>query len=381
MEGIVLNNLGVAYERLGQKVLALDYYQQSQKVYEETGNEPRAAEEETNAAGLLIDYGSNQPEALRRLLNARAMFQKLGNVEFELLAMEFEAASALHAGRHQEARRQLLAALSIARDRKYSNRVNSMTVKLAESFFSTSEYDEARKRLEEITSSNAGRDDAEAAVALGRVYVRLGDFDTARKRLESALAAIEAKQQLSVLPGVHLALGELEYESGKSSNARTHFEKAASFWTDDLPDAASVEAACDQEAIDPQVGNGPTSVMKSVEQARRMGRLASEAVCRLVQARIDVRRQQYANAIKALDVIPTDDNRTIGAELEARIRFWRSIALAAQPNVGSAESEAARARSLAKRLQASLPESYRQGFASRLEIRRILEENGVRVRP
>src|SRR5262249_13725237 len=158
-----------------------------------------AAEEEANTAGLLIDYGSNQAEALRRLQNIRATFQKLGNVEFDIVAREFEAASALHNGQHGDARRQLLAALNIAKDRKYNSRVNSMTVRLAESFFVTGEYEEARKRLEEVAASEAGRDDAEAAVGLGKVYVRLGDFHTARKHLDRALAAIESGQQLAVL--------------------------------------------------------------------------------------------------------------------------------------------------------------------------------------
>ncbi|PWT79583.1 MAG: hypothetical protein C5B57_13740 [Blastocatellia bacterium] len=378
MEGIVLNNLGVVSERLGDKVRALKYYEQSRDVYEDTGNEAHAAEEEANTAGLLIDYGSNQADTLRRLQNARATFKKLGNVEFEILTMEFEASSALHTGWHEDARRQLLAALNIAKDRKYNNRVNSMTIKLAESFFLTSEYEEARKRLEEVAASAAGRDDAEAAVGLGRVYVRLGDFTTARKHLDRALEAIDSKQQLAVLPGAHLALGELEYESGRMPIAQTHFKKAASLWTDNLPDVASVEATCYQAAIDGPEGNPATAVMKGVEQARRMGRLASEAVCRLAGARIDIRRQQYANALSSLNGIPAEKNRTVGSELEARVHYWRSLALAGQSSLESAESEAAAARTLAKQLQASLPETYRQSFASRIEIRRVLESAPVR---
>src|SRR5262249_1862422 len=228
-------------------------------------------------------------------------------------------------------------------------------------------------------ASEAGRDDAEAAVGLGKVYVRLGDFHTARKHLDRALAAIESGQQLAVLPAAHLALGELEYESGRMPDAQMHFEKAASLWTDDLPDVASVEATCYQVGIDaPQGSRVTAAVMKGIEQARRMGRLASEATCRLIEARIEIRSRQYANAVSALNVIPPEKDRTLGTELEARVHYWRSVALAAQPSLGSGESEAAAARALVKQLQASLPEAYRQSFGSRLEIRRLLEQETVR---
>ncbi len=139
-EGTVLNNLGVTHERLGQRTKALEYYQQSRDVYQDSGNEADAAEQEVNAAGLLIDYGTNQTEALRRLANARAAVQKLGNVQFDVITREFEATSAMHAGRHEEARRQLVAASNIAKDRGYSNRNVSLALRFAESYFATSEY-------------------------------------------------------------------------------------------------------------------------------------------------------------------------------------------------------------------------------------------------
>src|SRR5262249_25018966 len=66
IEASVQINLGVAYERLGQRIKALEYYQRSHDVYEESGNELLAAQQEANTAQLLVDFGTNQADALRR---------------------------------------------------------------------------------------------------------------------------------------------------------------------------------------------------------------------------------------------------------------------------------------------------------------------------
>ena len=379
-EGVVLNNLGVTYERLAERVKALEFYQQSRDVYRDNGDESHAAEQEANAASLLVDYGSDQPGALLRLNNAHATFRKLGHVEFDVIATEYEAASALHAGRHADARRQLQVALSTANDRHYGNRAVSLTLKLAESYLATGEYDEARARLEAATASDAGHDDPEAAVMLGRVYVRLGEFAAARMRLEPALTAIRTSGQLSILPAAHLALAEVESESGKVGDARANFEKAGLTGTDELPDAASVEARCHQGSIDAIDRHAPKAravVTASIDRASKMGRLYTEAQCRLQLARIDFAGKQFAQVLAALNALPLEGDRTVGPELEAQIHYWRSRALSEQGHRGDAESEAKQALTLVRALQQSLPPRYRPGFASRREIRRLLEDNPV----
>jgi tetratricopeptide (TPR) repeat protein len=372
MEGIMLNNLGLAHERLAERTQALEYYQQSREVYQDNGDDATAAQQEANAAALLIDYGSNTPEALRRLTNARATFEKLGNVEFQVIAMELEATIALRAGRHQEARRELVKASNIAKDRGYSNSNLSMTLRFAESYFATSEYEEARRRLEEAATSDVGRNDSGVTIALGRVYVRLGDFDAARRRLERGLTAIEMGGQLALLPAAHLALGELEYELGDTRDARTHFEKAGALWTDDLPDPASVEARCYQGVID---SRSPTStipvVEKSIERARRMGRLFVEAACRLQLAQIQLRLLRPSEALATLEPIPQEDDGKIGRELPAQTHYWRSRALAAQQNP-DANSENNQARKLVREVQTSLPVAYQATFAARQSIRPLI---------
>jgi tetratricopeptide (TPR) repeat protein len=377
IEGNALMNLGVTFELLGQRSRVLAYYQEARDFYERNGDAPRAAEQEANAATLLIDYGTDPSAALRRLLNARATFQKLGNVDFQVITIEMEGASALHAGRHEEARRELRAALTLAKERQRGNRVVFVSLRLAESYFMTAEYEAARSLLEEVASTPAGRGELAIPIALGRIYARLGDLDGARERLVRTLTAIEASGQLWLAPPAQTALGELESESGNIREARGHFAKAAAYWTDDLPHAASVEARCHRAALDPQDVAAPATIAASIEQARKMGRLFSEALCRLQQARAYFSRQQHAEAMATLNEVPLEGERTVGKEVQAHVHYWRSRVMAARGDPKTAEVEAAQARKLVMEIQASLPASYLNGFAARAGIRQVTEWNPV----
>ena len=183
-------------------IQALDYYQQSQQLYQQNGDDRRAAEQEANVASLLIDFGSNQAEALRRLNNARASFRTLGHMEGEVFTREAEAANNLHQGKHDDARQQLRAAISMAKERGLGRSVMSMTAKLADSDIETGEYQEARVRLEEAGATGMAREDLEMAIALGRVHGHLGDLDDARERLRRALASVESSGLMALVPSV-----------------------------------------------------------------------------------------------------------------------------------------------------------------------------------
>lgn len=374
IEGLMLMNLGVIHEGLGERAQVLKYFQQGRDFYQQIGDERRAAEQEVNTANLLVSYGGDQNEARRRLANARATLQKLGHVEFELLAMQSEAASHRNAGRHAEALRQLHEALSLAKERQLSQKIVSVTVDIADSHLLLNEYEAARARLEEIAATDAGREDQDTRVALGRVHVRLGDFGAARGHLEQALAAVKTSGQMRLAPIAHASLGELAYESGKLQEARGHFEQAAAFWTEDLPDPASVEARCYQGLVDSLTGKVPVRglVEASVEQAKKMGRLYLEVKCRVILARIQIGARRYDDAIAALKDIPTEGERTIGPELRAEVRYWRSQAMAGRGDRAGGEAEAAPGRQLVLELQASLPERYRSSFAARAAIQPLL---------
>ena len=373
LEGIALNNLGVTFELLGERSKVLQYYQEARDFYQRTGDERRAAEQEAQAASLLIDYGADQDGALRRLRNARATLERFGSVDFQIIAMEAEAASHLHAGRHEEARRLLHTAISLAKERQLGNRVAFASARLAESYIATAEYEAARVLLEETAAAPAGKDDLGVTVVLGRTYARLGDFAGARERLERALATMDARGQRWLVPAVHTALGELANESGNASQALGSFDRAAALWTDDLPDAASVEATCYRARLDPKAGSADMALDAGIEQARRMRRLDSETLCRLQRASVLVSRQRFHEAIGALDGIPVDGQHRLGPEMQAQVHYWRARAMAGMGDSAGAQSEATVAQSLLEKLRLSLPESYHERFYARAEIREIVK--------
>jgi tetratricopeptide (TPR) repeat protein len=380
IEGLELMNLGVAHQNLGQRARALRYYQESHDVYEQIGNEQRAAEQEINAAYIVVTYGGDRIEALRRLNIARATLEKLGQITHDVHARQVEATSHLYAGQHDEARRQLRAAVTLAEDKKLANRLVSLKVKIAESYFVMSEYESAKAELEAILASEAGRTDLEAQIGLGRVYTRLGDFDAARRYLDPALAAVEASGYLELAPIAHTSLGELEFVSGALNEARPHFLKAAAFWTEDLPDAASVEAKCFEGLLETKSQGTPRAlamIAAGVAQANAMGRPYLEARCRLNLARLDISLNRYPDAVAALETIPSGSEKAIGPELEAQVRYWRGLALAGQRDQVGAASEGNTARTLMDQLIKSLPPQHQDGFRSRSDIRPVLETTSV----
>jgi hypothetical protein len=217
----------------------------------------------------------------------------------------------------------------------------------------------------------------------------MGDIDNAKARLEKAWTSIKATENLALAPIAQVALGELEYESGKprAPEARAYFKKAAALWTDDLPDAASVEATCYQGALEMPAGRARATgeaVERGMEQAKRMGRFNLEHQCRLQLAQVHFAERRYAEVVKELNDIPLlGGERPVGSELQAEVHYWRSRAMAARADRTGAELEAAAAEAVAARkslkdLQASLPAPYRDGFASRVDIRRILQYDPVR---
>jgi tetratricopeptide (TPR) repeat protein len=301
-------------------------------------------------------------------------------MEGEVFTREAEAANNLHQGKHEDARQQLRAAISMAKERGLGRSVMSMTAKLADSYIETGEYQEARVRLEEAGATGTAREDLEVAIALGRVHGELGDLDDARERLTRALASVETSGLMALVPSALTALGEVEYESKRVSEARTYFERAAALWTDDLPDAASVAARCwvgVLETEDRRVPKAGISVETSIKKAANMGRLSVESLCRLAESRIRFSRQQYADVESLIRPIPLDGDRRVGPELAAHVHYWRGRTLAEQGNQDAAKLEIEKAQKLLRDLMASLPESSRNGFGSKGDVRRILENDPV----
>jgi tetratricopeptide (TPR) repeat protein len=376
MEGLALMNLGVTQRHLGRPKDAIAYLRQSRDIFEQIGIERRAAEAEMNAAGLQIEFGVEVSDAVRRLANARAMFEKLGLVDFQVSAMDLEAVSLRHAGRPAEARRVLLQARSIASEKQLSGLIAAVTVSLAQTDVFVNDYIAARKLLEDAAASKQATG-LDARILLALVYVRLGEFGLAGKQLAAARVEIEAQESTEFVPAVHLALGELAYESGKPDEARVEFQKAAALWIDELPDAASVEGRSLAALLDGLRAANPgasQALHESVSQAGKMGRLDLEIRCRLRLAQFQVAEGRHLDAIATIDRIPIDPARVMGPELQAQVHYWRGRALLAGDHASGA-SEIAKARKIVTDLQASLAGEAGRHFGARTHIRRMLEDS------
>ncbi|MCM3880389.1 MAG: serine/threonine-protein kinase [Vicinamibacterales bacterium] len=384
IEGLALMNLGGTYKELGERAKAFEYYRQGRDVFEQSGNERRAAEQDVNLSDLIVNFGSEPGDALRRLANARATLEKLGYADFQVEAMRVQAAGERHAGRLAEARRQLLAALSVAKEKQLANLTTAISVDIATTDLMLGNYDQARTSLEGLVVRDSGGMNLEARIALGRTLVQLGDVDAARPYLNAALADIQARrlpQFVQFAPIAYSSLGELAYETGRLAEAREHFNRAAALWNDAFPHPASVESRCYAGLLDAASGksaSGRREVEAGLGQARKMGHLDVEARCALHLARIAFGERRYQEATATLNDLPPESGRTISPELAAQIHYWRSQAAGNSGDQHTAQAEAERAVAQVRQVQASIPQAYAQRFAARTDIRQIFEPRAVR---
>jgi serine/threonine protein kinase/tetratricopeptide (TPR) repeat protein len=383
LQGLALMNLGATFEDLGhQPGPAIEHYRRSRDVFEQIGIERRAAEAAINAASVQVDYGRDPDDAVRRLASARATLQMLGYVDFEIDAMRVEAARYRYGGQLADARKHLLAARSLATERQLSSRAAWLALEIAETDLLSNDYDAARTALEDLVARETGTITIAAHLALAGALIRLGDFDAARRHVQPALADIERGTLGHLAAVAHTTAGELDIESGRRQDARKHFERAAALWTDDLPDAASVRAQSSLALLQAEIREDPSAAsraQRSIDQARRMGRLALEAECRLHLARIHLGQRRYEEALTVLSDVPLQGDRTIGPELQARVLHWRGRVIAERGlDRAAADADLDRARELIEALQARLPPSYRARFAVRVEIREVMSNVAVR---
>jgi tetratricopeptide (TPR) repeat protein len=371
LEAAALMDLGVVSEALGQRTVALKYYEQSSTLNQSLGEEREAARGQANAAELLIEHGD--PEAgLRDLQNALAVFRKIEDKNFEAFAARVTGVYLRNSGRHRDAERELNRASALARERDLADEIATATIELGRSRFDEAAYMEARELFDRVAQNSAPQFATEAKLRLARVDLRVGNLTTARN-LRDAPGGPGTQSAAGVDSLWHQVMGELAYEEGRVDEARSHFSEAAAKWTDDLPDAESVEARAWLGWLDARTGkadSGRRGVLDAVTQADRMRRRGLGALGRLFLAHIDIAQRRFDEALVTLNAIPPDSaDTTIGRELRARILSRRADALNAKGDRAAAQRDADEARRLLSQVRDSLPESFRQSFASRQDIR------------
>ena len=379
LEPLLLMNLGSTYDDLGERARALAYYRDSQARYEALGDQARAAEIQANIGAILISYGGAPSEGLRDVENALAVFRRVGNRNFEVVAAQTTAEYFRYSGRHGDAERELNRAIALSRERDLQYEIATSLVLRARSRFDVADYTAAHELLLQALPNAPGRDARNARILLARILIRLGDLAAAGKQLEAAGDQVRSSDDSGPLPQLRLAAGELAYESGQLSEARERFAEASALWVDDLPDPASVEARAYLGLVDALMGrraSGRALVSAALDQAVHVGYLALTAKCRMYLARLDIEERRFDDALQRLDQIPADDSgRTLGAELRAQERYWRSRALSGKGDSISAAQHAKAAQDAIGSITTSMPEAVRRSFLDRPDIRVIAQSS------
>jgi tetratricopeptide (TPR) repeat protein len=373
IEGLVLMNLGVAHQSMGQITEALDYYRQSRAVYQAIGDQRRAAEQDVNLAKLEVNFGGDLDGALRRLANARAALHKLGYLDFEVNAIEAQAMGEMAAGRLGEALRLLREASSTATERQLKIKLTELKTIIANVELLQGNYDTAREAVEPLVESEATT--SEARVVLGRTYIRMGQFAAAKRHLEQAASDARRGAELPIAALAEVSLAELAYESGVTEDALAKYRGVATLDDRGAPNGMVVEASCRVAALDGREESGARErqLLANIAKARKFGQLIVDAACSLDLARVQVQMHRYEAAIGTLRSIQSEKAANFGAETQALAHYWRGEALAGLGDRQQASVEHSRAKMLASEIQKKLPERFRQSYGSRASIRPLFE--------
>ena len=180
------------------------------------------------------------------------------------------------------------------------------------------------------------------------------------------------RDENGLLPAVNEALGELAFESGRLEEARRFLARALPDDSDLFVDQAEADAQAHLglvEATRGRPGEGRTLLERSLERAKRMGRVAVQARYAMFLARSHLLEGNAAAARRVFEESVPERRDQLPSELRAQVAYW---------NARAEGEEAARsrgivaARKLIQDLANELPESDRRQFLGRPEIRVVL---------
>ncbi|HEY1302114.1 MAG TPA: protein kinase [Vicinamibacterales bacterium] len=372
LESRVLMNLGAAHESLGHRELALKRYRESFEMFEAMGSEQDAASSQANAAALQIQFGSDPEQGLRDAQNALAVLHNAGDKNFEVFARLHIAAFYRNTARWEEAGHELAVADTLSTQNNLASKKTRVDIDMGRLSFERGAYAEAIQHFTHALANSPDNDRVQVWIGMGRTHTRVGDFDTARADLQMASQEIEQQRDSNNQASLLSALGELAYESGHVDEARSHFRRAAAFWTPPFADPASLEARAYLGFID--AGNRPSGrilLLDTLAQARQMRRVTLEARCQLFLLRLSMLRQRFDEAAATLREISPAFEGLLAAELRAQLHFWRGKALRHRTDVRAADAEdAAAAQSIAELLRL-VPEMSRDRVLLRSDLRLI----------
>src|SRR5262249_43118177 len=148
---------------------AIGFLRQSSDRFDALGDQARAAESRFNVGAMLIAYGGGLDEGRRNVESAQAVFQRLGNRNFEIVAARATATALRYAGHHSDAERELTRAIALAAERDLDFQLATSRVFLAQTRFDIKDYAGARALLQQAIPKATARDADEARLWLARI--------------------------------------------------------------------------------------------------------------------------------------------------------------------------------------------------------------------
>ncbi len=286
LEPLALMNLGVIYDRLGQPGRAAANYTESSEAYQKLGDDGRAAQIQTNSAYLRIAYGIRPSEAFRDLQNALTVLRKLGDKDFEVYALEGVGVFYRYAGKHDDAERELNRALALAKERDLPDKMASLTVQLGRSKADRGDYSAAVALFQQALGAEAGSNATDARVYLAQTYLRMHNIQAAQDALSAAARDVDKTADERRRPLLDEALGELAYQTGRLTEARSAFGRAVGSSTFEFVDEPVVLASAYLGVLDARAGKpsaGTAALNRVLMLARAAGRTDLQVRCAELQ--------------------------------------------------------------------------------------------------
>ena len=374
LESRVVLNLGVGHEALGNVPAAVDYYRESYALNEALGEQREAARSLANAGALTIEYGGNVAQGVRDVENALAVARSQGDRTFEIFCLQLLAAAHRYAGRHGDAEVALKRAEAVATSNGLEDEIATVAIDLARSRIDQGDYAAARTLLETAVTRGSARDVSHARIRLAQALARSGDTQAATAAIDQAAADVKKTGDVGLEPLLYLVLGEVAYEAGRAEQARAEWQRAALLARGEYPDPSTIEARANIALLAAERGRAEQAerdARAALDRARKTGRAALEARCRVILARILAGRGSFDAAVQALAPLPPGGAETIGPELQGLAHYWRGMALSRGGDAAAGATEIETGRRLLGTLQSRLPDRGR-AFAGRPDIRRVL---------
>jgi tetratricopeptide (TPR) repeat protein len=374
LEAGVLMNLGVASESLGRHRQSLSYYERSARISETLGDERQAARALANSAAILVEYGPQPEEGLRRALSALTVLRKIGDRSFEVFGLRVVGVYHRYTGDLGQAEQEFDQALSIARELGLQDRALGIRVELARTALLKGRYAEALAASEAVSREPRNRDSTQAKVLAGVARARLGDVEGAEATFAQASSDIQNGGEQSLLPALLVSRGELALERGDRAAALAMFSRAAAVQGDELWTSAAVAAAAHRDFL--SANSRPlerTRALLEVSMARAtaLKRVDVQALCRMLEARLLLDRGDSSGAGAVLE---TDSPLISGLEpeLAARVQSLRAEVFAGKHEPTREASARAEVGRLVADVMRTVPEAGRQRFAARPSIAALI---------